>query len=136
MAKGFSDQSNSLEQHSSTPSLVAATESEQVQRELMAHFEDLDDPRGKQGVLHPLISIVMIGVLATIGGAKGWEDIEVCAESHEQWLSSFLPLPFGIPSADTYRRLFEQINTGCPGAALPGLVEHAGSQPRCPGYPD
>ncbi|MBE9075880.1 ISAs1 family transposase [Romeria aff. gracilis LEGE 07310] len=76
----------------------------------MTHFDDLEDPRGKQGVLHPFISIVMIGLLATIGGAQGWDDIEVYGESHQQWLTSFLPLPFGIPRADTYRRLFERIS--------------------------
>ncbi len=47
---------------------------------------------------------------ATIGGAKGWEDIETYGVSHEVWLSSFLALPFGIPRADTYRRLFERIS--------------------------
>ncbi len=52
----------------------------------------------------------MIALLATIGGAKGWEDIETYGVSHEGWLSSFLPLPFGIPSADTYRRLFARIS--------------------------
>ncbi len=55
------------------------------------------------------MSIVMIALLATIGGASGWEDIQTYGESHESWLSSFLVLPFGIPSADTYRRLFEPI---------------------------
>lgn len=43
---------------------------------LTEHFENLDVPTGKQGVLHPFISIVMIALLATIGGATGWEDIE------------------------------------------------------------
>jgi predicted transposase YbfD/YdcC len=52
----------------------------------------------------------MIALLATIGGAKGWEDIETYGVSHESWLSSFLALPFGIPSADTYRRLLERIS--------------------------
>lgn len=77
---------------------------------LTDHFENLDDPRGKQGVLHPFISIVMIALLATIGGATGWEDIETYGLSHFEWLSSFLKLPFGIPSTDTYRRLFERIS--------------------------
>ncbi|WP_461936065.1 ISAs1 family transposase [Nostoc sp.] len=52
----------------------------------------------------------MIALLATIGGATGWEDIETYGVSHQSWLSSFLQLPFGIPSADTYRRLFERIS--------------------------
>lgn len=52
----------------------------------------------------------MIALLGTIGGAKGWEDLETYGVSHEGWLSSFLALPFGIPSADAYRRLFERIS--------------------------
>ncbi|MBE9048794.1 ISAs1 family transposase [Pleurocapsales cyanobacterium LEGE 10410] len=89
---------------------MPAVDYEQIQKGLFEHFEELTDPRGKQGVLHPFMSIVMIALLATIGGAKGWEDIETYGVSHEVWLSSFLALPFGIPRADTYRRLFERIS--------------------------
>ena len=51
----------------------------------------------------------MIAILAVIGGATGWEDIETYAESHEVWLSTLLSLPNGVPHADTYRRLFERM---------------------------
>ncbi len=51
----------------------------------------------------------MIAILATIGGAKGWDDIELYAEGHVQWLETFLELPWGIPHADCYRRVFAQI---------------------------
>ncbi len=91
-------------------SLLQAEDCEQIQKQWSEHFENLRDPRGKQGVLHPFMSIVMIAILATIGGVKGWEDIEIYGVSHEPWLSSFLKLPFGIPTADTYRRLFEKIS--------------------------
>lgn len=110
MAKGFGEASISLKKSSKSSSLIPALDCKQVQKQLASHFEELTDPRGSQGVLHPFISIVMIALLATIGGAKGWEDIETYGVSHEHWLSSFLALPFGIPSADTYRRLFEQIS--------------------------
>ena len=46
---------------------------------------------------------------ATIGGAKGWEDIELYGEGQAQWLGTFLELPWGIPKADCYRRLFARI---------------------------
>jgi len=113
MAKGFGKASVSTKNNSKHSSLVLPSDCEQVQKQLINHFEDLTDPRGTQGVLHPFISIVMIALLATLGGAKGWEDIETYGVSHEAWLSEFLALPFGIPSADTYRRLFERI---CPSA--------------------
>lgn len=53
-------------------------------------------------MFHPFISIVMIGLLTTIGGATGWEDIETYGVSHHSWPSSFLQLSFEILSADTY----------------------------------
>lgn len=80
-----------------------------VQQQWLGTFSELKDPRGPQGIEHPFLSIVMIAILATIGGARGWEDIETYGESHEQWLGQFLELPKGVPSADTYRRLFERI---------------------------
>ena len=110
MAKGFGETSVSLKKNSKSSSLLPALDCEQVEKKLFEHFEDLTDPRGKQGVLHPFMSIVMIALLATIGGAKGWEDIEIYGVSHEPWLSSVLHLPCGIPKADTYRRLFEKIS--------------------------
>lgn len=110
MVKGFGKAAKTNAMSGSSSSLVSATDGEQVHQQLQAHFGGLADPRGKQGVLHPLVSIVMIALLATIGGATGWEEIEVYGISHERWLSSFLALPWGIPSADTYRRVFELIS--------------------------
>jgi hypothetical protein len=110
MAKGFGEASLNNKKSNKSSSIKPNIDCEQIQKQWAKHFEDLTDPRGAQGVLHPFISIVMIALLATIGGAKGWEDLETYGVSHKSWLSSFLPLPFGIPSADTYRRLFERIS--------------------------
>ncbi|GAB4305530.1 MAG: hypothetical protein Fur0025_47580 [Oscillatoriaceae cyanobacterium] len=88
-----------------------AMDAETVPQRWLKHFSALEDPRGTQGVEHPFISIVMIAILATIGGATGWEDIETYADCHKSWLSTFLPLPHGVPHTDTYRRLFERIQT-------------------------
>jgi len=110
MAKGFGEVSISDKKSQKSSSLTAPIDCEQLHQQWSKHFENLIDPRGTQGVLHPFLSIVMIALLATIGGAKGWEDIETYGVSHESWLSEFLALPFGIPRADTYRRLFERIS--------------------------
>jgi predicted transposase YbfD/YdcC len=110
MSKGFGKASKTPAMSGSSSFLVPATNCEQVHQHLQEHFGSLSDPGGKQGVLHPFMSIVMIALLATIGGATGWEDIEVYGISHEPWLSSFLALPWGIASADTYRRVFELIS--------------------------
>ncbi|MGB3571646.1 MAG: ISAs1 family transposase, partial [Phormidesmis sp.] len=88
---------------------MSAVDADAVQSEWLSTFGELSDPRGRKGVEHPFLSIVMIAILATIGGATGWEDIETYGESHEAWLSTFLELPRGIPQADTYRRVFERI---------------------------
>jgi len=85
-------------------------ETENLPQQWLDQFADLEDPRGKQGVEHPLLSIVMIAILAVIGGATGWEDIQTYGESHATWLSTFLSLPAGIPTADTYRRVFQRLD--------------------------
>ena len=89
------------------PTLLAT---EALPQPWLDHFADLEDPRGKQGVEHPLLSIVMIAILAVIGGATGWEEIQIYGESHVAWLRTFLSLPAGIPTADTYRRIFQRLD--------------------------
>lgn len=76
MAKGFAEASLNNQKNSKSSSIKPNIDCEQIQKQWAKHFEDLTDPRGSQGVLHPFMSIVMIALLATIGGAKGWEDIE------------------------------------------------------------
>lgn len=110
MSNGFGSPSQSEKRSTQATGLRAAVDAEQVQQQWMSQFEDLEDPRGLQGQAHAFLSIVLIAILATIGGATGWEDIELYAESHQPWLESFLDLSHGIPHADTYRRMFERVN--------------------------
>lgn len=109
MGKGFRSSSDSNVVKTQGKSSMSAVDAEAVQSEWLSTFGELSDPRGRKGVEHPFLSIVMIAILATIGGATGWEDIETYGESHETWLGTFLDLPRGIPQADTYRRVFERI---------------------------
>ncbi len=110
MVKGFGSLPNTPVKKAQSASLQSATDCTEVQAQLMEHFGELNDPRNGQGVLHPFLTIIMIALLATIGGAQGGEDIETYGLSHQRWLGSFLTLPFGIPKADTYRRVFEKIS--------------------------
>lgn len=111
MSKGFDTHSLQKERlDSKSKKLQLAVDAEQVQQQWLALFKELKDPRGRQGCDHAFLSIVLIAILATIGGAMGWEDIEVYAQSHQAWLETFLDLKNGIPSSDTYRRVFERIN--------------------------
>lgn len=73
-------------------------------------FATIQDPRSNRTQLHQLSDILTIAILSTIAGGQGWEDMEVYGESKQAWLSTFLALPNGIPSADTFRRLFERIH--------------------------
>src|SRR5512144_1959549 len=77
---------------------------------LMEHFSDLDDPRCPGKVEHRLIDILVIAVCAVIACAESWEDIALYGRSKRDWLRQFLALPNGIPSHDTFRRVFMLID--------------------------
>lgn len=70
-------------------------------------FEDMEDPRVVARCDHRLNDILTIALLAVICGADDWTDIEVFGRVREPWLRQFLELPGGIPSHDTFRRVFE-----------------------------
>ena len=72
---------------------------------LWAHLSLLPDPRTGQNIQHPFIEIIFIAVCAIISGAECWTEMEDYAEAKKDWLSSFLKLPNGIPSHDTFRRI-------------------------------
>jgi predicted transposase YbfD/YdcC len=73
---------------------------------LEAQFSDLTDPRSGANVRHKFIDIVVIAILATLANADGWSDMAEFGKAKEAWLRQYLELPNGIPSHDTFRRLF------------------------------
>lgn len=81
-----------------------------IQQSLVEDFGDIKDPRVERTKKHQLTDILIIAILAVIAGAQGWEDIENYRFSKQQWLQEFLALSNGIPSDDTFRRVFEFIN--------------------------
>lgn len=74
-------------------------------KNILEHFGDLPEPR-EDNKRHKLIDIITIVICASICGAEKWEDIASFGESKEEWLRQFLELPHGIPSKDTFRRVF------------------------------
>lgn len=78
-------------------------------RDLLAHFQDLDDPRGPR-VWHRFSDMLVIAMLAIICGADGWTEVALFGKSKRKWLASFLALPHGIPSHDTFGRLFAALD--------------------------
>jgi predicted transposase YbfD/YdcC len=73
-------------------------------------FSELEDPRMVGKIDHRLIDILVIAVCAVIACAESWDDIALYGRSKEGWLRRFLDLPNGIPSHDTFRRVFMLIN--------------------------
>src|SRR5215204_3841123 len=77
---------------------------------LTACFTGLEDPRETSRCDHQLIDILVIAVCAVIACAESWEDIALYGRSKRAWLETFLALPNGIPSHDTFRRVFMLID--------------------------
>ncbi|MGA7937137.1 MAG: ISAs1 family transposase, partial [Kovacikia sp.] len=109
MSEGFGARSESKKTIAKVSKLRSAVDAQSVQAQWLSQFQSIKDPRKPKGTEHNFVSIVVIAILATIGGATGWEDIELYAESHQAWLGTFLDLKHGIPHADTYRRVFALI---------------------------
>src|ERR671910_2303832 len=79
-------------------------------QDLAACFTGLEDPRETSRCDHQLIDILVIAICAVIACAESWEDIALYGRSKQAWLKSFLALPNGIPSHDTFRRGFMLID--------------------------
>lgn len=77
---------------------------------IQEHFSGLTDPRVDRTKHHPLINIVTIAICAVICGAETWVDIEMYGKAKQDWLAGFLDLAQGIPSHDTFGRVFARID--------------------------
>ncbi len=78
---------------------------------ILSHFEDLSDPRMDRTKLHRLTDMVAIALCAAICGAEGWADVERFGKMKQGWFAKFLELPNGIPSHDTFGRVFAMLDT-------------------------
>lgn len=77
---------------------------------LVDHFSEIRDPRIERRKLHALRDIIVIAICASVADCDGYEEIAMFAEAHEDWFKKFLTLENGIPSHDTFERVFARIN--------------------------
>ena len=77
---------------------------------ISVYFGEVEDPRVDRTKLHRLLDIVAIALLGVICGADSWTEIEAFGVAKEAWLRTFLALPHGIPSHDTFGRVFAALD--------------------------
>jgi predicted transposase YbfD/YdcC len=80
--------------------------------EVICHFAELEDPRSEVNRLHPLTSVVVIALMAVLGGASGPTAIAKWAMFKADLLQKLLPLPNGIPRKDVFRRVLCALKPG------------------------
>jgi len=76
---------------------------------LIFYFSDVEDPRS-DNKRHLLLDIIVIAICGAICGADTWTDVELFGQAKERWFRTFLELPHGIPSHDTFSRVFALID--------------------------
>jgi len=96
---------------------------------ISVHFGALPDPRVERTRAHLLIDILTIGLCAVLCGGEGWADMATFGQAREPWLRTFLALPGGIPSHDTFGRVFAALDPDAFGAAFAAWARAAGPPP-------
>jgi predicted transposase YbfD/YdcC len=83
---------------------------EKSKKSLQSYFEEIEDPRVERTKQHKLLDIIIIALCGVLCGADGWVEIEEFGNMKLDWLKTILDLPNGIPSHDTFGRVFAQID--------------------------
>jgi predicted transposase YbfD/YdcC len=86
--------------------MLSAISIESLKASLEQRFGCIEDPRISAKTDHKLIDIITITIMAVLCGAEGWVAVETYGVSKKEWLEQFLELPNGIPSHDTFGRVF------------------------------
>src|SRR6266576_4871399 len=79
-------------------------------RDLETIFAQVEDPRMERTKRHQLRDIIILAICGVICGAEGWVEIEEFGKAKEAWFTELLDLPNGIPSHDTFGRVFACID--------------------------
>jgi predicted transposase YbfD/YdcC len=101
-------------------------------RGLLRFFDEVQDPRVDRTKLHLLSDMLVITLCAVICGADGWTEIELFGKAKREWLRTILTLPNGIPSHDTFGRVFSLLDPDqlerCFRRMTAGLTESTGGK--------
>jgi predicted transposase YbfD/YdcC len=81
-----------------------------VNASIVEHFQTLEDPRIERTTKHNLLDILVIALCTLLTGGEGFQDMELFGKSKRPWLETFLALPHGIPSHDTFGRVVARLN--------------------------
>jgi len=81
-----------------------------VNASIVEHFRTLEDPRIERTKKHLLLDILVIALCTLLTGGEGFQDMELFGKSKRAWLQTFLALPHGIPSHDTFGRVFARLH--------------------------
>jgi predicted transposase YbfD/YdcC len=92
---------------------------------IQRHFCTLKDPRRRHLRRHLLLDIVVIAICAVICGADDWQQVVTFATNRRDWLKRFLRLPNGIPSHDTFERVFDRLDPLAFGACFRAWIAAA-----------
>lgn len=79
-------------------------------KSVLTYFEEIPDPRRAQGRRHALSDMLVIAIGAVICGAESWDEVVQFGRCKEKWFRTFLALPHGIPSHDTFSRVFSLLD--------------------------
>jgi len=82
---------------------------EPIQSTIIEHFSTIEDPR-TNNKRHVLVEVITIALCAVICGANNWVEVEEYGQAKQTWLAKFLTLPSGIPSHDTFGRIFAMLD--------------------------
>jgi predicted transposase YbfD/YdcC len=77
---------------------------------ILTHFAALPDPRRPRRRLHRLLDLIAIAICAVVAGCDDWVEVAAYGRKKRTWLQTFLPLPHGIPSHDTFSRVFRLLD--------------------------
>jgi hypothetical protein len=107
-----------------------------VSRSIAVHFQSLQDPRTlRQNTRHLFLDVLVIAICAVLCGANDWVAVAQFGQAQAAWLHGLLALPNGIPSHDTFTRIFSLYRSGSVSALLCDVGGPSGADPpggSCP----